>query len=48
LDERFFEEVGNPVDAETGPLDFEGKSGMRWILGVATEHGTELRVSIAP
>jgi hypothetical protein len=47
LDERFFEEVGNPVDGETGPLDFESKLGMRRILGVATEHGIEIPVVIA-
>jgi hypothetical protein len=48
LDERFFEEVGNPVDSETGPLDFEDKSGIWRIVGVATEHGIEILVSIAP
>jgi hypothetical protein len=47
LYERFFE-VGNPVDGETGPLDFEDKSGMRRIVGVATEHGIEVPVSVAP
>jgi len=48
LHERFFEEAGNPVDGETGPRDFEDKSGMRRIVGVATEYGIEIPVSIAP
>jgi hypothetical protein len=48
LNERFFEAAGNPVDGETRPLDFEDKSDMRRIVGVATEHGIEIPLSIAP
>jgi hypothetical protein len=48
LNERFFEEAGKPVDGERGSLDFEDKSGMRRIVGVATEHGIEKPLSIAP
>ena len=47
LYERFFEEVGKPVDGEARPLVFEDQPDMSRIVEVAAEHGIEIPVPIA-
>jgi len=47
LYERFFEEVGKPVDSEAGPLVFEKQQDMERIVKVAAEHGIEIPSPIA-
>jgi mannose-6-phosphate isomerase-like protein (cupin superfamily) len=39
LYERFFEEVGKPLDGEAEPLDFEDQPEAKWIVKVAAEYG---------
>jgi hypothetical protein len=47
LYERFFEEVGKPVDSEAGPLVFEKQQDMGRIVKVAAEYGIEIPPPIA-
>jgi hypothetical protein len=47
LYERFFEEVGKPVDDEEEPLGFEDQPDTKLILKVAAEHAIEIPVPIA-
>ncbi len=47
LYERFFEEVGNPVDEEAGQLAFEDQPDVRRVAKVAAEYGIEIPVPIA-
>ncbi len=47
LYERFFEEVGKPVDDEEGPLVFEDQPDVSRIVKVAAKYGIEIPVSIA-
>jgi hypothetical protein len=42
LYERFFEEVGKPVDGDGGPLVFEEQPDLGRIVAVAAEHGIEI------
>jgi quercetin dioxygenase-like cupin family protein len=42
LYERFFEEVGRPVEGEAGPPDFEELPDAERIVEVATEYGIEI------
>ena len=42
LYERFFEEVGIPVDDDGGPLVFEEQPDLGRIVAVAAEHGIEI------
>jgi hypothetical protein len=44
--ERFFEEVGKPVDLEAGPLICEAQPDLGRIA--EAEHGIEIPVPIAP
>jgi hypothetical protein len=44
--ERFFEEVGKPVDLEAGPLICEVQPDLGRIA--EAEHGIEIPVPIAP
>jgi hypothetical protein len=47
LCERFFEEVGNPVDAEAGSLAFEDRPEVGRIVEVAAKYGIEIPPLIA-
>ncbi len=47
LCERFFEEVGKPVDDEAVPLVFEDQPDVGRIVKVAAEYGIEIPVPIA-
>ena len=47
LYERFFEEVGKPMDVEAKPLHFEDQKGVERIVGIAAKYGIELLVPIA-
>ncbi len=47
LYERFVEEVGNPVDAEAGPLAFEDQPEVGRIVEVAAKYGIEIPPLIA-
>jgi hypothetical protein len=47
LYERFFEEVGYPVDAEAGSLAFEDQPEVGRIVEVAAKYGTEIPPLIA-
>jgi quercetin dioxygenase-like cupin family protein len=42
LYEHFFEEVGKPVDGESGPLHFENQPDVGTIVAVAAKHGIEI------
>lgn len=42
LYERFFEEVGKPVDGDAGSFVFRDRPGMRRIVEVAAKHGIEI------
>lgn len=42
LYERFFEEVGRPVEGEAGPLDFEEQADVESIVATATKYGIEI------
>ena len=42
LYERFFEEVGRPVEGEAGPLDFEEQADIESIAATATKYGIEI------
>jgi mannose-6-phosphate isomerase-like protein (cupin superfamily) len=42
LYERFFEEVGKPVDGESGPLAFEARPQVDSIRAIASEYGIEI------
>jgi mannose-6-phosphate isomerase-like protein (cupin superfamily) len=46
LYERFFDEVGKPVEHEGRPLVSESQPDMRSIVQVAAEHGIEILVPI--
>jgi hypothetical protein len=46
--ERFFEEVGKPVDLEAGPLICEAQPDLGRIAEAEAEHGIEIPVPIAP
>ena len=46
LYERFFEEVGKPVDGESGPLAFEARPEVDRIRAIASEYGIEILPSI--
>ncbi len=45
--ERFFEEVGKPMDGEAGPPVFEDQPDVGRLVEVAAEHGIEMPVPIA-
>ena len=47
LYERFFEEVGKPVDLEAGPLICKDQPDAGRIAELAAEHGIEVPVPIA-
>jgi hypothetical protein len=47
LYERFFEEVGKPVDDEEESLGFEDQPDTNLIFKVAAEHAIEIPVPIA-
>ena len=47
LYERFFEEVGKPVDLEAGPLICKDQPEVGRIAEPAAEHGIEMPVPIA-
>ncbi len=40
--ERFFEEIGEPVDGDGGPLVFEGQPDLGRIAEIAAEYGIEI------
>ena len=40
--ERFFEEIGEPVDGDGGPLVLEGQPGLGRIAEIAAEYGIEI------
>jgi quercetin dioxygenase-like cupin family protein len=42
LYERFFEEVGKPVDGEAGPLAFEDQPEVGGIVEIAAKYGIEI------
>jgi quercetin dioxygenase-like cupin family protein len=45
--ERFFEEVGEPVDSEAGSLFFENQPDVASIVAIAAKYGIEIPVPIA-
>ena len=45
--ERFFEEVGEPVDSEEGSLFFENRPDVASIVAIAAKYGIEIPVPIA-
>ncbi len=47
LFERFFEEVGKPVDGDSGPLVFEEQPEAGRIVALAAQHGIEIPPPIA-
>jgi mannose-6-phosphate isomerase-like protein (cupin superfamily) len=42
LYERFFEEVGKPVDGDGGPLVFEDQPDVRRVVAIAAQYGIEI------
>ena len=42
LYERFFEEAGEPVDGDSGPLVFEEQPEVGRIVALAAQHGIEI------
>ena len=47
LYERFFEEVGKPVNGDSGPFVFEDQPAMKRIVEVAATYGIEIPTPIA-
>ena len=47
LYERYFEEVGEPVDGNGGPFVFEGQQEVDGIVAIAATYGIEIPVPIA-
>ena len=47
LYERFFEEVGKPVDGEAGSLVEEGRLNSKTIAAIGVEYGIEIPLQIA-
>jgi hypothetical protein len=47
LYERFFEEVGGPVDGESGPLTVEAQLALETIAAIGVKYGIEMPAPIA-